>query len=1266
MDDQSLGNGNPFIFSNGDGLGSPIMTLKSGNVGIGTTSPSNKLEVVGGIRTSSVDVSSLNPGSTTSAGQIQGGVNAHLVLDLLNNGASDAIAFRYSAANNTVVDSIGLVMKGDGKVGIGTTIPDSRLHVYSSRSDSPSDMYNIRSIFDISGVPTTVRAFDMRVNNNATSGTITNLQGQYTEMNITNNASVTEVKNYTTWGTKQGTGTVSNWMLFDASNPNKTAGAITNLYGLKIADLTAGTNNWSIYTGTAPSYFGGSVGIGTTSPGQKLDVAGHINMSGATSRTIFYGATGAAAPGAGSAGEKIQLYGTAGTVGANDYALGIESSNMWFNTASGFKWYVQSAVKAVMNSSGNVGIGTTNPQNKLQVKGRITIENDSGGTLKLGRCDNTHEGGQIDWVPAGSYTTWMQDLYDSSMRFVSNSSADNKIEIFNSHGTGKAGLYVEGNVGIGASNPNSKLEVDGGFLQIYDLGSNPVSTDCDASNEYGRMYVETGTNRGLMVCLDNGWYTIRPGSNDLAENFPTKDKFLGIGDIVSIDEQYSVFVRKAENAQLAIGVVSTRPGYLLGENIQDLYPSENFVPVALAGRVPVKVIKNQNEAIKAGDLITISSYPGIGALANKAGPVIGKALENNSYWNEQTCPFAPSVEEIIWPEDDGSNFAKPCFRLPDNTYIGKIMVFINLSWYDPDVYLTSTGELQITQADTKENTNQGEKETEIQNAKIKMQNENAKFKVIKSQTGETIEKIIAGADGVFARVKAGAIEATNLLADNLIAKKITSEEKIISPVVETEQLKVKSEKLKVSDQNGQSIAEFDTESKKTTLFGDLEVAGNTKSQEVSAQKASFGDLLAENVGIGQMEAEKISTDTLAVNNDATISGTLYVDRVVAREGGFGELLAQNLSVEGVRSITGSNGIEEQQEHGIKQDDGTGEVQDYSLAQVQDNNESGAQDNSVAKNEEELDLEALLTQVKEWAGTSAKNDLPLECTGSSGMKQDSKSFCLVDTNFTVLGGRTSLGDTSIAGQLSIGSLTIADNSLDALGSTLYLQKMAMGGLDILNGKITVGIDGNVFIAAHLTVGGGIATNEIKPTEGGDLTFNLDNAGLNGMEDKVSTQEETGLENAGFGKLLVKGINNETVASIDASGSAEFKKIRTDLLQINTDNEASESGEIIIAAADNSTRIGISAPGVQTNATAGEATLPAGETKLIIYSNKLTNSSMVYLTPTSDTKNQVLYVKKKEGSTNQTDGATNETNSGYFVVGINEALSEPVRFNWWIIN
>ncbi|PIS15036.1 hypothetical protein COT63_02075 [Candidatus Shapirobacteria bacterium CG09_land_8_20_14_0_10_38_17] len=841
-----------------------------------------------------------------------------------------------------------------------------------------------------------------------------------------------------------------------------------------------------------------------------------------------------------------------------------------------------------------------------------------------------------------------------------------------------------GNVGIGTAGPNSKLDVDGGYLQVYDVDSQPASTDCDAAAEYGRMRVTTGTNRGLEVCLDDGWYHIRPGVNDLAENFPTKDETLEAGEIVAIDKQYSVFVKKAgrEDTQLAVGIVSTDPGMLLGQNIQELYPNEHFVPVALAGRVPSKV-STINGLIAIGDPITSSEIPGVGMKATKGGPIVGRALE---------------------PYDN-----------PDPKAVGKILVFVNVSWYDPDVFLTDTGNFQII-------TDSGDSQKPLkeigQMGPIRLINE----------IGEEVKRVGAFAEIATAKIKAGLIETTYLITDNLVAKNITSEEKIISPIIETDQLKVKSEKLKVTDQNNQPMAEFNTKTKKTTLFGDLEVAGKTTTAEINAQRGNFGDLLAENVGIGQTlraetvilgsEATPESRDdagqasmTLDVRGNASISGTLYADRIIAREGGFGELLAKDVSVESIKTIVKEEILNPRT------------TRDAGLAQVQDDgNQNGGDEGDrgdMGEEGEEFDLEALLAEVEKWTGTSTKNDLSLECPSEEGKegeegKERKENFCLVDTNFVVLGGHTSLGNTSIAGQLSIGSLIIADNSLDTLGDTLYIQKLAMAGLDILSGKITVDVDGNVFIAAHLTAGGGITTSEIKPMGGGDLAINLENKILNQVQDdgggvqdpsgdqgsEFRVQEESTQGKTGFGKLLVKGIGGETVASVDASGSAKFKEIATDLLKINADNEATQLGAII-ASAENLEKIGIQAPGIKTNATAGMATLPASETEIIIYNDKITDQSLVYLTPTSDTGNKILYVKAKVGKkilnqvqddgsgtvqddgsgtvqddgsgTVQDDGSGTVQDDGniiekesYFVVGMNGTLTVPVEFNWWIIN
>jgi len=84
----------------------------------------------------------------------------------------------------------------------------------------------------------------------------------------------------------------------------------------------------------------GNVGIGTTSPGVKLDVAGKVNAGG-----MVLGD---------NSGKRIQT-----------------SSNMGFRAATSGTDHL------IITTSGNVGIGTTSPGEKLTVAG--TIESTSGG-----------------------------------------------------------------------------------------------------------------------------------------------------------------------------------------------------------------------------------------------------------------------------------------------------------------------------------------------------------------------------------------------------------------------------------------------------------------------------------------------------------------------------------------------------------------------------------------------------------------------------------------------------------------------------------------------------------------------------------------------------------------------------------------------------------------------------------------------------------------------------------------------------------------------
>jgi len=97
----------------------------------------------------------------------------------------------------------------------------------------------------------------------------------------------------------------------------------------------------------------------------------------------------------------------------------------------------------------------------IRREGNVYIGDDgSAGSLGLRAQGPTLEGGQIIWNGAGTHDSWTQDAYADDMRFFTNSANDNQFKIANA-GTGDAGLYVEGNVGIGTSTPGRKLEVNG-------------------------------------------------------------------------------------------------------------------------------------------------------------------------------------------------------------------------------------------------------------------------------------------------------------------------------------------------------------------------------------------------------------------------------------------------------------------------------------------------------------------------------------------------------------------------------------------------------------------------------------------------------------------------------------------------------------------------------------------------------------------------------------------------------------------------------------
>lgn len=151
------------------------------------------------------------------------------------------------------------------------------------------------------------------------------------------------------------------------------------------------------------------------------------------------------------------------------------------------------------------------------------------------------------------------------------------------------------------------------------------------------------------------------GAYDVAEDYGTRDDSLEPGDIVAMDTNEQQMVKKSTNSSTAMGIYSENPGFRLSQQDSTINGGR-AVPIALAGRVPVKV-STENGPIHIGDLLTQSSIPGVAMKATKPGFMVARAFAD--YDNS------------------------------DKTAIGKVMAFVNITWADPGVQLTSNGNLNI-------------------------------------------------------------------------------------------------------------------------------------------------------------------------------------------------------------------------------------------------------------------------------------------------------------------------------------------------------------------------------------------------------------------------------------------------------------------------------------------------------------------------------------------------------------------------------------------
>ncbi len=413
--------------------GNTLINPGSGNVGIGTTGPLSKLDVAGGVAIGSYAGSNAAPSnSLIVSGNVGIGTTApsyplHIVLDqntptygvVSNSNAGVSAASSFAAYNGTSwmrmeIGGTGYSGTGARQANAGDLIADSAasgglsiataaaapIRFYTSGTAAANERMRIDTAGNV-GIGTTAPLTPLHVAGEIRSQisadtTIPNrgieiIPGSYSGSNIIQ-----------AWNNSGGTLTLA--------SGNTGSGTLVNKL---IMDPSTG------YT----SIIGGNVGIGTTSPDQKLTVNGTVHVYGTPepfvssimeNTTAGYSVYQQFKNNAGSA-----TFGQQGSPG-NEIVTG--TGGLAYSTAisspSGQAIQFAPSGNAAMTilSSGNVGIGTTNPTEKLTVNGSIAYN--------AGRADNLVQDPQFantsaNWSYSGGTVTFpYQTLPDGTLTKV--------------------------------------------------------------------------------------------------------------------------------------------------------------------------------------------------------------------------------------------------------------------------------------------------------------------------------------------------------------------------------------------------------------------------------------------------------------------------------------------------------------------------------------------------------------------------------------------------------------------------------------------------------------------------------------------------------------------------------------------------------------------------------------------------------------------------------------------------------------------------------
>lgn len=546
-----------------------IFADSTGSVGIGTVTPSAKLEVNGNVK------------ATSFTGSFSGSVSAP--------GSTTQIVYN----DNGILAATSSLVYSGSNVGIGISAPTERLHIVGSTSGNQfaritatdSDSSAAWVAQNDSGDNVVYRVFSSGVigtqMGNALSrsasllanlgGSGVFLLGTFSNTNFVLGTNNTERMRITNGG-NVGIGTTSPGYKLDVSGTGKFSGDInlsnsgehylqndasTTFVGLNFDSpyIRFGVNNTERMRITS----GGNVGIGTSSPVEKLSLAGStattfglsLEPSGWNSakHRLTVPTSGDASVWAfnwdGSAADSA-LYATS--------AITVTQGTLTFSTTGSAN---APAARMTINSAGNVGIGTTSPSQKLQVNGSIALNTVTNGSSRY----YTYPDANHSWYYDDDIVGSSADVFTYYENFLIRHQDTTNVFLING----------SGNIGIGTTSPSQKLSVVGAVSAstYYGDGSNLTNIGSGSVSAAGSDGQLQYNNSGLFGGASRLYYNDSTNRVGIGTSSPGYD----------LDVSGSVRVQD----RLRVGVVNTGNGVIHQSSDATVNPTSATVVWTVSG-----------------------------------------------------------------------------------------------------------------------------------------------------------------------------------------------------------------------------------------------------------------------------------------------------------------------------------------------------------------------------------------------------------------------------------------------------------------------------------------------------------------------------------------------------------------------------------------------------------------------------------------------------------------------------------------------------------